>query len=193
MNQSIHGYSYGQALGTSPVSLQDFEDMKRSVLFSEEDERWLQKSEPILAPQVAAIVEVWYGFVGSQPHLLKHFSSSGEPDSRYLAQVRARFERWILDTARARYDQAWLDWQHEIALRHHRTKKNQTDEVRSSAIVPMSHLVLLTYPVTFTLRPFLAKGEASAQEVESMHQAWLKSVMLQATLWAQPYVKPGDF
>jgi hypothetical protein len=33
----------------------------------------------------------------------------------------------VLDTARADYDQSWLDYQYEIGLRHHRSKKNQTD------------------------------------------------------------------
>jgi hypothetical protein len=26
-----------------------------------------------------------------------------------------------------------------------------------------------------------------------MHDAWFKSVVLQVTLWSQPYVKEGDF
>jgi hypothetical protein len=26
-----------------------------------------------------------------------------------------------------------------------------------------------------------------------MHQAWIKSVLLQVTLWSHPYVKDGDF
>jgi len=32
-----------------------------------------------------------------------------------------------LMTAKAQYDQAWLDYQYEIGLGHHRSKKNQTD------------------------------------------------------------------
>ena len=47
--------------------------------------------------------------------------------------VVKRFGQWILDTARAEYDQAWLDYQHEIGLRHHRTKKNRTDSVDAVA------------------------------------------------------------
>jgi hypothetical protein len=26
-----------------------------------------------------------------------------------------------------------------------------------------------------------------------MYQAWLKSMLLQVTLWSQPYIKEGDF
>lgn len=70
--------------------------------------------------------------------------------------MRRRFGRWILDTSRAQYDQAWLDYQHEIGRRHHRTAKNLTDGATSTAIVPFRDLFALVFPVTFTLRPFLA-------------------------------------
>jgi hypothetical protein len=30
-------------------------------------------------------------------------------------------------------------------------------------------------------------------EVEVMHQAWVKAVLLQVILWSQPYVRDGDF
>jgi hypothetical protein len=29
--------------------------------------------------------------------------------------------------------------------------------------------------------------------VEAMHAAWVKSCLLQLTLWSHPYVKDGDF
>jgi hypothetical protein len=138
---------------------------------------------------------VWYGFVGANPHLLSAFADprSGQPDAAYLGAVRRRFEQWILDTARAEYDQRWLDYQHEIALRHHRTKKNVTDGASAAAIVPFRDLFLLIFPVTFTLRPFLAKGGHSPEEVEKMYYAWVKSCLLQVTLWSHPYVRTGDF
>jgi hypothetical protein len=193
---SIEGYTYGSAsVSRSPVTLAEFEQMKKSVLFDDEDVRLLRLSAEILADQVEAILDVWYGFVGSQPHLLKSFTSKtdGQPLGEYLGRVRARFGRWILDTANAEYDQKWLDYQHEIGLRHHRTKKNQTDQALSTAIVPFRDLFALAFPVTFTLKPFLAKRGHSADEVEKMYGAWLKSTLLQLTLWSHPYVKDGDF
>ena len=102
--------------------------------------------------------------------------------------------QWILDTARAEYDQKWLDYQHEIGLRHHRTKKNQTDgAAASAAIVPFRDLFALIFPVNVTLKPFLAKKVHLAQEGEKMYAAWVKSCLLQITLWSHPYVKAGDF
>ena len=194
---SIPGYTYGTAaVAMSPVTVADFELMKKSALFGDEDVKYLRLSHDIVKDQVEAILDVWYGFVGSQPHLLKSFlsKSDGKPLGDYLGGVRKRFGQWILDTARAEYDQKWLDYQHEIGLRHHRTKKNRTDNaVASAENVPFRDLFALIFPVTFTLKPFLAKKGHSADEVEKMYAAWVKSCLLQVTLWSYPYVKAGDF
>jgi len=193
---SIPGYTLGTAaVAPSPLSLADLEQMKASVLFGPEDVRYLRMSHDVVKDQVEAILDVWYGFVGSQPHLLASFKgrSDGAPLGPYLDAVRKRFGRWILDTAQAEYDRAWLDYQHEIGLRHHRAKKNKTDGADSTDIVPFRNMFALVFPVTFTLRPFLAKKGHSAEDVDKMHMAWLKSCLLQVTLWSHPYVKDGDF
>jgi hypothetical protein len=193
---TIPGYSYGtRAVARSPVTLADFELMQKSVLFGDEDIKYLRLSHNVVKDQVEAILDVWYGFVGSTPHLLASFTgkSDGKPLGDYLGAVRNRFGQWILDTARAEYDQTWLDYQHEIGLRHHRTKKNGTDGAPSTGIVPFRDLFLLVFPVTFTLKPFLAKKGHPAEDVEKMYAAWVKSCLLQMTLWSHPYVKDGDF
>lgn len=180
---------------TSPVTLAHFEAMKKSALFGEDDVKYLRLSHGVVEDQVEAILDVWYGFVGANPHLLESFTDKGDgkPLGDYLGAVRKRFGAWILDTARATYDQKWLDLQHEIGLRHHRTKKNETDGAPSTDIVPFRHLFALVYPITFTLRSFLAKKGHTAEEVEGMYGAWVKSCILQVTLWSHPYVKDGDF
>lgn len=196
MTTSIPGYTAGtQAVRRSPLSLDDFARMQRSVLFGDDDVRALRQSYDVVKDQVDAILDVWYGFVGSQPHLLASFShrDTGQPLGDYLARVRQRFGQWILDTATADYDQAWLDYQHEIGLRHHRAAKNQTDAAASTALVPFRDLFLLVVPVTTTLKPFLARGGHSTADVDAMHAAWVKSCLLQVTLWSHPYVKDGDF
>jgi len=193
---SIAGYTYGTAaIPRSPVTLDAFELMKKSVLFGDDDVKYLRLSHEVLKDQVEAILDVWYGFVGSNPHLLATFTSrsDGKPLGDYLSAVRKRFGQWILDTARAEYDQNWLDYNHEIGLRHHRTKKNRTDGAASTEIVPFRDLFLLVFPVTFTLKPFLAKKGHSAEDVEKMYAAWVKSCLLQVTLWTHPYLKDGDF
>ncbi len=196
MSNDISGYTLGTAaVSRSPVSLGDFEQMKASVLFGDEDVKALRRSHEIVKDHVEQILDVWYGFVGSQPHLVASFSSkaNGTPLGDYLGGVRRRFGQWILDTARAEYDQQWLNYQHEIGLRHHRAKKNRTDGAASTDLVPFRDLFALIFPVTFTLRPFLAKKGHASEEVDQMYAAWVKSCLLQVTLWSHPYVKDGDF
>jgi hypothetical protein len=42
-------------------------------------------------------------------------------------------------------------------------------------------------------KPYLAKKGHPAEVVNRMNDAWWKSMILQATLWVQPYIKEGDF
>src|SRR5699024_5242458 len=96
----------------------------------------------VLQDQVGEILAAWYDFVGSQEHLVAAFATpAGEPIQEYLDRVRARFEQWILDVCRRRYDQTWLDYQEEIGLRHTKEKKNVTDAVESTSLVPLRYLI----------------------------------------------------
>lgn len=195
-NPTISGYTYGTAtVPRAPISLAEFELLKQTVLFGEDDVKALRQSQAVVTDQVEAILDVWYGFVGSNPHLLNTFVrvSDGQPDTDYLGAVRKRFGQWIADTADANYDQAWLDYQYEIGLRHTTPKKNKTDKADSVPLVNFRYLSALTIPVTTTLKPFLAKKGASAADVEKMHAAWVKSVLLQSILWSYPYIKDGQF
>ena len=196
MTPDIPGYTAStDAVARSPLSLAEFELMKASALFGDDDIKQLRLSHEVVKDQVEQILDVWYGFVGSQPHLLASFSAEngGKPLGDYLGAVRRRFGQWILDTARADYDQRWLDYQHEIGLRHHRSRKNRADGAASTAIVPFRDLFALIFPVTFTLKPFLANKGHNVAVVDKMHAAWVKSCLLQLTLWSYPYVKDGDF
>ena len=190
------GYALGQStLARAPYSMADLAALQKSMLFGADDVAALRQSRAILADQTEAILDVWYGFVASTPELVVFFGDtrSGQPDGAYLAAVRRRFALWILDTADAKYDQAWLDWQYEIGLRHNRVKKNKTDGAHGPAQVDFRYLPALTIPITTTLKPFLAKKGASAADVEKMHAAWVKAVLLQAILWSHPYIKDGEF
>lgn len=191
--QNIPGYTYGSA-APSPITMKEFEELKQAVLFTAEDEKYLKRAGEVLQGQIEAVLDLWYGFVESHPHLVYYFSGpDGKPDANYLAAVRKRFGQWILDTCHRPYDQTWLNYQHEIGLRHHRTKKNQTDRVRSVPHVPLRYLIAFIYPITATIKPFLAQKGHSPDEVDKMHQAWFKSVTLQVALWSYPYAKEGDF
>jgi Protoglobin len=191
----IPGYTYGtDAVPRSPVSLDELELLQATMLWSDEDQAALRRSSDILAPQVEGVLDVWYGFVGANPHLLAAFTGpDGQPNQAYLSAVRRRFGQWILDTARAEFDQAWLDYQHEIGVRHTRQGKNRTDGVQAADHIPLRYVLALLIPITTTLKPFLASADAAPEDVEAMHQAWVKAVLLQVILWSQPYVREGDF
>lgn len=193
---SIPGYRLGDAaLPKSPLTMADLAALKVSLLFGEEDVAALRKAHGVVKDQVEAILDVWYGFVASTPHLLVYFSDpqTGQPIGAYLDAVRRRFGQWILDTCQANYDEAWLAWQDEIGRRHHRTGKNRTDNAAAVDHIPMRHVLALAIPISVTMKPFLATKDASPEEVESMHAAWTKAVLLQAILWCRPYAKEGDF
>lgn len=193
---SIPGYTYGKpGVRRSPLTLEDLALLQTSLLFDSQDVEYLRLSYDVVKDQVEAILDVWYGFVGANSHLLESFTNphDGKPLPDYLSAVRKRFGQWILDTARAEYDQTWLDYQHEIGLRHYRTKKNQTDGAASTPLVPFRYLMPLVYPITFTLKPFLANKGHAPEIVEGMYAAWVKSCILQVTLWSYPYIREDGF
>lgn len=186
---TIPGYRYGDArLPASPVSPRDVELLEATLLWSEEDDRYLRLAGEVLADQVGDVLELWYGYVGSHPHLLHYFADpQGEPIGAYLERVRERFAQWVRDVCTRPHDDAWRAYQHEIALRHTRAKKNQTDGVDSAAEIPLRYLIAFVFPITATMRPFLANKGHDAADVDGMHSAWFKAVVLHVCLWAQPY------
>jgi Protoglobin len=193
--RDVPGYDFGaRSVARSPLGVEELDLLKQTVLFTEEDEEYLRLAGDVLEDQADEVLDLWYGFVGSHPHLIYYFSGTdGEPDADYLGRVRERFKQWILDTCRRPYDQEWLDYQQEIALRHTRAKKNQTDGAQAPEHIPLRYMIAFIYPITATIKQFLANKGHAAEEIEKMHQAWFKSVVLQVTLWSQPYVREGDY
>ncbi len=192
----VPGYDFGaRAVARSPLGLEDLDLLKQTVLFTEEDERYLRVAGDVLEDQADEVLDVWYGFVASHSHLVYYFSGpDGGPNVEYLERVRERFKQWIFDTCRRSYDQEWLDYQQEIALRHTRARKNQTDGAyEAPEHIPLRYMIAFIYPITATIKPFLANKGHGSEEVEKMFQAWFKSVVLQVTLWSYPYAKEGDF
>ena len=192
----IPGYTLGtDVVPASPVTPADFAAMRDTALFGDEDVRFLKMSAVVLEDQIEDVLDVWYGFIGSQPHLVADFvdTRTGKPSADYLGAVRRRFGQWIRDTANAQYDAQWIAYQLEIGRRHHRVGKNLTDGVPSTPLVPFRHLLPILFPVLATLRPFLAKKGHDADDVDGMASAWQKSVLLQLALWSRAYIKDGDW
>jgi hypothetical protein len=191
--EPIPGYAYGSSeVPRSPVSLQQLAELKRTVGFTDEDARYLRLSGTVLSDQTKQIVDHWRtGIISHIPNLARHTRTlEGNPIPEYLAKSNLRFEQWIKDTCLRPYDQEWLDYQHEIALRHTSLKKNKVDEVNSTPYVPFRDIVAFIPVMNETIKPYLAAKGHSSEEVEKMHRSWCKSMQLQLALWANPYTDP---
>jgi hypothetical protein len=124
----IHGYDYGTARAAhSPVTLDELRKLEQTVGWTEADGDAIAKAAEVLAGQEEAMVDAWRSIIGEHEHLAKwFFGPDGKPDEAYKAAVKKRFVRWVTDLCRRERDQAWLDYQEEIGLRHTPAKKNQT-------------------------------------------------------------------
>ncbi len=189
------GYTYGEpAVLPSPVSFEELDLLERTIGLTAEDVRYLRRAGETLERRVDAFLDYWYAFQATLPHLgAFSLGDDGLPNLPYRAAARQRFRAWILDTCRWPHDRDWLNYQHEIGLRHTRAKKNQTDGVVSAPHVSFRYLFAQLYPFNQAIRPFLESAENSVEDVERIHQAWSKAVLLQLILWSYPYVKDGDF
>jgi hypothetical protein len=190
--KEIPGYTYGaDSVQTSSISLKELQELKVSVGLREEDERYLQLAGEVLGDQVKQVVELWRSrIIASIPNLARHTRSlEGNPLPEYLEKSNQRFEQWILDTCRRPYDQTWLDYQQEIALRHTSLKKNLVDGVQSTRHVPLRDIIAFIPVMNETIKPYLAAKGHSPTDVDRMHLAWCKSLQLQVTLWTHTYTK----
>ena len=195
---NLPGYTYGgPEVGRSSVSVQEFENLKITAGFTQEDEGWLRLAGEVLAGQTARIVEHWRSrIIAGIPHLARHSrATEGDALPGYLTRTNRRFEQWILDTCLRPYNQEWLDYQNEIALRHTSVKKNRTDGVDSTSFVPFRDVLTFIPVMNATLKPYLGARGHSAELVNKMHGAWVKAMQIQMALWAKVYMvqAPGEW
>jgi pimeloyl-ACP methyl ester carboxylesterase len=194
--KDLPGYNPGSPeVAKSPISLDELQDLKASALFTDEDMVYLRLSYDVLKDQAEDLVTMWRGIIAQHTHLASYSwnRKTGEPDKAYGEAVGKRFAQWVLDTARAQYDQEWLDYQYEIGLRHHREKKNRTDGADTAPHIRGRDLMAFAAATVAPMRPHLEKGGHSVEVVYRMQEAWWKSMILQVTLWSQPYMNHGDF
>ena len=75
--EQISGYTYGDA-GLSSVSLQDLENLKISVGWTDQDERYRHMAGDVLSDQTKPLVDHWRReIIGSIPNLSRHSKESG--------------------------------------------------------------------------------------------------------------------
>ena len=187
---NIPGYNYGTtAVEPSRITMDQLEALKVSVGFTDADRRYLGLAGEVLRDQTRQVVEHWRsGIIAGIPNLARHSRApDGQPLPDYLSRSNLRFEQWILDTCLRPYDQDWLNYQQEIALRHTSAKKNRTDKVQSTPYVPLRDILAFIAVINETIKPYLAAKGHSTEDVDGMHRAWCKSMQLQMALWSQPY------
>jgi hypothetical protein len=193
---AIPGYTYGTGdVAKSPITLAEWEQLKQSALLSEEDIVYLRLSHDVLADQVDELLKTWRGVISDNAHL-RHYNEdrkSGEVDTDYAQAVAKRFGQWVLDTTRGQFDQAWLDYQYEIGLRHHRSKKNQTDHAHTTEHIRGRDVLAFSAAIVVSMKSFLASKGHPPEIVSRMYDAWWKIMLLSTTLWVQPYFHEGDF
>ena len=190
---SISGYDYGRpAVARSPVSLDELRQVEATVGWSAEDANVLLRHEDLFRNNAEHMVDSWRAVIGAQPHLAKwFFSPDGKPDDEYKAKVKKRFVQWVLDACFRPHDQAWLDYQEEIGLRHTPEKKNETDGAQTPALVPLRYLIAFGAVVALTTRKFFLDAGVRDEELHNLEAAWSKAMQLHITLWSRPYVKEG--
>lgn len=188
----IAGYEYGTSrVAPSPVTLEELHMLEATLGWTSEDDQALKQAGEVLRDRAEAMVDGWRAEIGRQPHLAKwFFGPDGEPDEAYKAAVKKRFVQWVIDACLRPHDQAWLDYQEEIGLRHTPAKKNRTEGAHTPDRVPLRYLLAFAGPVIIGAKAFLGDKGDPAEKVEKMHRAWTKSVLLNLTLWSRPYV--GD-
>jgi hypothetical protein len=188
--ERIPGYTYGtDEAAASPLTLEDLARLKEAVWLTPEDGEALRQAAEILADQADDMVTAWRARLREQPWLAGYSGHpDGTPNPEYSEATKPRFDRWIIDACTRPLDQDWLNYQHEIGLRHTSAKKNKTDNADSLDHIPMRYLLAFTAVIITTAREYLAAKGAPREHVDRMHSAFTKSVMLHVTLWTRAYV-----
>jgi hypothetical protein len=189
----LPGYQYGhQNSAHSPVSIEELHQLEATVGWRQEDAQTLQRYGDIFRTNAEQMVDSWRAVIAEQPHLAKSFfGPDGKPDEEYKAKVKKRFVQWVLDVCFREHDQAWLDYQEEIGLRHTPEKKNVTDAAHSPSVVPLRYLLAFAAVVAIKTRQFFVDAGVQDEQLVKIEEAWAKAVQLHITLWSRPYAKVG--
>jgi len=183
------GYDYGTPKSAvSPVSEVELSQLEETAGWTSSDADVLARHADLFRAKAEAMVDSWRAIIGSQAHLSHWFvKPDGAPDDAYKARVKGRFVQWVIDVAMRPHDRDWLNYQHEIGLRHTPAKKNRTDGAHTPPVVPFRYLLGFV-PVVLPVRGFFADAIEDEAELKRREEAWSKAVLLHVTLWSRAYV-----
>jgi hypothetical protein len=186
---SIPGYDYATPrTAVSPVSESDLSQLEQTVGWSAADAAALARHADLFREKAESMVDSWRAVIGSQSHLSRWFAKpDGAADDGYKASIKRRFVQWVIDVAVRPHDQDWLNYQHEIGLRHTPAKKNRTDGAQTPPVVPFRYLLGFV-PVVLPIRGFFTDAIQDEAELIGLEAAWTKAVLLHITLWSRAYM-----
>jgi Protoglobin len=185
----IPGYDYGTPKSAmSPLSQGDLLHLEQAAGWTTADAGVLGRHADLLRARAESMIDSWRAVIASHAHLLRSFTEpDGKVDDDYKASVKRRFMQWVIDVAVRPHDRDWLNYQHEIGLRHTPAKKNLTDGAHSPPVVPFRYL-LGFLPAVLAIRPFVEDSFQDEAELKRLEGAWTKAVLLHVTLWSHAYV-----
>ena len=190
---SIPGYDYGSPeVPRSPVTIDELRQIESTLGWKDEDAQVLQRHADIFRNNAEHMVDAWRALIGAQPHLAAWFvGPDGKRDDAYAAKVKKRFVQWVVDACVRPHDQAWLDYQEEIGLRHTPEKKNHTDHAQTPSVVPLRYLIAFATAMAISTRRFLVAAGIHDPELRKLEDAWSKAIQLHVVFWSRPYTKVG--
>lgn len=190
---SIPGYDYGRPdISHSPVSIKELLQIEATIGWNEQDAAILQRHSDLFRENAEHMVDAWRAQIGAQPFLVAAFvGPDGKRDEGYAARVKSRFVQWVVDACVRPHDQAWLDYQEEIGLRHTPEKKNRTDDAQTPPVVPLRYLIAFGMAMAITSRPFFVAAGIRDSELQKLEDAWSKAIYLHIAMWSRPYTREG--
>lgn len=161
------------------LQLRDLLLLKRMLLFTLDDERYLNMAGDLLADQTETILDHWYAHFKTHPYAGLGIGT-GEPEMASLEGLRLSFRQWLHTLC---HPPARQDWLQQLHTRIPGPLPDQLlgDMPRLPAAF-LRYLVLFIYPITHASRAFLA-GHAESLQLE---QAWFKAISLSTVLWLWP-------
>jgi hypothetical protein len=189
---ALKGYDFGAAtVPRSPVSMDDLEQLQALLRFDEADVRRLRQIGELLAPELMSFMEQLMEWTGPIA-MTSVVRNDGTVDEAYAEAAHRRFAQGFLDTCTRQFDRSWLDYQHEVGLRHHRAKKNVTDGGHATPHIPFRWMLAFLEPTVETMAQFL-QPRVSESVLPALVAAWRKAMLLQVILYSAAYMPEEDW
>jgi hypothetical protein len=183
MNDARHFDTAGAENSESSLDAQTLFQLKRMLLFTNEDEQYLMMAGNILAAHTEDILDRWYEYILKNNYLAGYFTRDGKPDLAYLQSLRPEFRKWINNLCTREEGTRWWLFEEHIAAELEQTNHS---EPGSLPVIFLRYLTTFIYPVSEAVRTFLNGHGYPESDVERMQQAWFKAISFSVLLWIYP-------